>query len=142
MKTQVIEKLNAFYQAARELQDVWEEADSNSEENVLNCNQYPFKGSFDEVVNEIHNWVLDNKYVKKATFHTYIMNEEFESTTLEWIENKLWDYMEVDVKASPTIYLPEQLPEVLGLSDEDKDLYSHVLLYNVNSVYHYIGILK
>lgn len=59
MKAELYAKLKEFEKVAMELNELWSKEDEPNDE--INCTNYPFNASFDEVVYDIITWVGDNE---------------------------------------------------------------------------------
>lgn len=145
MKPELFRKLYQFAQSTKELSNAWIKADVKLVENDIKCTMYPLTISFDEFSDAVQEWLFENeKGNVTAMFHTHLLNEEVKSSKLADIEAEIIKHAGVTKKelGSPIIYFPKDVPERLGLMEEDADLYSHVLVYGGNTPNIYIGILK
>lgn len=85
MKQQeLIEKLVAFRDAANELSEAWTNSDVHD---PLDCRNYPFHRSFDEMVYDIDTWIDDNiekqSVINKAS--DYLKSLDLDGEALEHI---------------------------------------------------------
>ncbi|MED2945375.1 hypothetical protein P4284_23800 [Bacillus swezeyi] len=59
----LLNALMQFKNSAYEIRELWEEADSITNNNL--CDDYPFPNDFDEVIEKIGDWVMTQKRLLK-----------------------------------------------------------------------------
>lgn len=116
---ELLSALDAFRCAARELTDLWGEAEGD----VL-IKDYPLKESFDEFVGAVELWYKSNKPFAPGMFYANVLNIEHVSCTLRDIENVIADAGGVDSIGSPNVYTKKDAHFV-----EEEIEFSHALLY-------------